>query len=230
MLLGVENQGNLGAIARLMANFNLGRLWLIEVPEIEDEALYRAMHAHGVLEKAVRVDSLKDVKCDFLVATSDTLSGKEENFARYSLTPHELAERFSDLKGSVGIVLGREHSGLSIDEVLECDIQVTIPTSDRYPSMNVSHAAAVIFYELYVASKAKRKKMSGLRPAGKADKDRLAKQFNLVIDNIRYPRHKSRNTKLLFRRMMARAAPSNWEYHTLMGVFKRIIEKRRGPP
>ena len=66
-----------------MMNFGMRRLWLIDVPEIADEALHRAMHAHSVLEKAVRVKSLKDVRCDFLVATSDTLSGKEDNFARY---------------------------------------------------------------------------------------------------------------------------------------------------
>lgn len=227
MLVGVENQGNLGAIARLMANFNLGKLWLIDVPDIEDEAYHRAMHARTILEKAERVRSLREVDCDFIAATSDTLSGKEENFARYALAPREFAERFSDLKGSAAIVLGREHSGLSIDEVLECDVQITIPTSDRYPAMNVSHAASVIFYELYLASKERRKKRSGLRPANKADKERLEHQFDLVIDHIRYPRHKARNTKMLFRRMVARAAPSNWEYHTLMGVFKRIREKRR---
>lgn len=227
VLLGVENQGNIGAVARTMMNFGIGKLWLIDVPEMTDEALHRSMHAHGLLERAVRVGSLKDVECDFLVATSDTLSGKEDNFARYSLSPREFAERFAGTDAVVAIVLGREHSGLSIDEVVECDFQVTIPTSGRYPSMNVSHAAAVIFYEVYLASKYKRKKRTGMRPASKSEKDRLSEQFDHVIDHIRYQRHKAGKTKLLFRRMIARAAPSKWEYHTLMGVFKRIREKRR---
>jgi len=208
-----------------MMNFGGEKLWLIDVPEITDEAFHRAMHARPLLEKSVRIDSLREVECDFLVATSDTLSGKEDNFARYSLTPRVFAERFARTDAVIAIVFGREDSGLTLDEVLECDFQVTIPTSGRYPSMNVSHAAAIIFYEIYIASKKERKK-TGLRPATRSEKERLTEQFNYLVDHIRYPRHKAEKTKMLFRRMIARAAPSKWEYHTLMGVFKRMREIR----
>jgi tRNA C32,U32 (ribose-2'-O)-methylase TrmJ len=33
------------------------------------------------------------------------------------------------------------------------------------------------------------------------------------------------NTEIMFKRIMGRAMPSKWEYHTLMGVFSKSLEK-----
>lgn len=233
VLVGVSNKGNIGATARVMANFGASRLWLVgeDVPELDDEVYARAMHAGHILKKAERVTSLEDVECDILAATSSTLSGKEENFLRYALTPREFSSRFARLDGRVGVVFGRESSGLTLDEVRLCDVQVTIPTSPEYPTLNVSHAASVIFYETFLASPRegtdRTKRRSGMVMASGDERRRLAREFDLMMDLIRYPSHKTETTKLLFRRMLSRAAPTRWEYHTLMGVFKRMREARR---
>jgi tRNA C32,U32 (ribose-2'-O)-methylase TrmJ len=40
---------------------------------------------------------------------------------------------------------------LANEELALCDIVVTIPANPENPILNVSHAAAVIFYEVYRA-------------------------------------------------------------------------------
>ena len=64
------------------------------------------------------------------------------------LTPAGLAEKLRDKEGMVALLLGREDCGLNSDEISLCDMIVSIPTSVEYPVMNLSHSAAILFYEL----------------------------------------------------------------------------------
>ena len=71
---------------------------------------------------------------------------------RIPLEPRELGKKIRGRKSL--LVLGREDTGLTDAELSRCDLTVTIPTSDVYPAMNLSHAAAVIFFEVYIISQA----------------------------------------------------------------------------
>ena len=46
-----------------------------------------------------------------------------------------------------------------------------------------------------------------------------------VTKEINYPAYKKENTEIMFKRIIGRAIPSKWEYHTLMGVFSKTLEK-----
>ena len=99
-----------------------------------------------------------------------------------------------------------------------------IPTSEKYPSMNLSHSVAIVLYTLYINKKMESKKK---RTIGKIEKEKLFNFFSDLLNEINYPEHKKEKTKIMFKRIMGRAMPSKWEYHTLMGVFGRSIEKIR---
>src|SRR3989344_1928705 len=152
-VLGVElaNPGNIGAIARAMQNFGLDDLRLInpKCDYLSKEALDRATHAKPILQNAKQLPSLKEVKNEFdtLVATTARI-GTDYNIQRTPLSPEQFAKMIPKL-GKVGIILGREDHGLSNEEVALCDFIVTIPTFKKNNPLNVSHAASVIFYEIF---------------------------------------------------------------------------------
>jgi tRNA C32,U32 (ribose-2'-O)-methylase TrmJ len=58
---------------------------------------------------------------------------------------------------------------------------------------------------------------------GTVEKEKLYQFFAELLDDIEYPAHKKEHTKIMFKRIMGRAMPSTWEYHTLMGVFSRSL-------
>jgi TrmH family RNA methyltransferase len=128
----------------------------------------------------------------------------------------------SEVEGKVGLVFGREDYGLFNEEIAACDIMLKIPTSESYPSLNLSHAVTIVLYSLYLKKAYIPKRR---RPMGSLEKKKLYEFFGQLLEDIDYPPHKKEHTKIMFKRIMGRAMPSKWEYHTLMGVFSKTLGK-----
>jgi len=135
----------------------------------------------------------------------------------------ELAEKIFEIDGKVGLVFGREDYGLYNEEIAACDAMLRIPTSDAYLSLNLSHAVNIVLYTLYIKTFTSKER----RRMGKLEKEKLYAFFSDWLDEIQYPEHKKENTKVMFQRLMGRAMPSKWEYHTLMGIFSKTLEQTR---
>lgn len=225
VLVRPQSEGNVGAVARAMYNFGLEALFIVDPQcELGLEARRRAMHADGVLANATVHDELGTALggVDMVVGTSGVKTENEKKFGRIAITPREFAEKISEHEGKVAILFGQEDFGLDIETIRRCDLLVSIPTSEKYPIMNLSHAAAVVFYELFASGA----DLWHSEHAGKMEIDRLAGRFGELLETIDYPEHKKSKTKLMFRRIVGRAILSNWEYHTLMGVLKGAITGR----
>jgi tRNA C32,U32 (ribose-2'-O)-methylase TrmJ len=63
------------------------------------------------------------------------------------------------------------------------------------------------------------------RNIGKIEKEKLFEYFEELLENINYPQHKKEKTKIMFKRIMGRAMPSKWEYHTSMGVLSNTLSR-----
>jgi len=185
------------------------------------------MHAHKIVDDAKLFQSFKDAvhDLDYLVATSSIESKNDKRHLRKAISLENLAEKIFEIDGKVGLVFGREDYGLYNEEIAACDIMLRIPTSESYSSMNLSHSVAVVLYSLYISKNPQSKKK---RVIGKIEKEKLFTFFSELLDEINYPKHKKENTKIMFKRIMGRAMPSKWEYHTLMGVFSGSLNKIRG--
>ena len=231
ILVEPKNEGNVGAVARAMRNFGAADLVLVNPCPIGDEARKRAMHGAGILETAKTVDSLDTAidGVDFLAGTSGIDTRSEKRFARISVGARDLAARVAPVQGTVALAFGREDFGLLEEELARCDLLVTIPATDEYPILNLSHAVAIVLYELFAARPSKR----GRREASGFEKVKLHEAFAALLEATDYPDHKRARTKVMFRRLMGRAVPSKWDFHALMGVFqratKRIERLERGP-
>lgn len=220
-----ETPGNIGFLARTMANFGLKNLVLINPPTLTNEAFYQATHGKYIVENAKIYKSLDEFyqsqRIDFKVGSTG-MAGGSYNLSRIPLRPEQLGKSLN-VSNKIAILFGREGDGLTNKEIEDCDICVSIPTDPTYPIMNISHAAAIIFYELF-----KNRHDFGvedLTESNELEKDYLLKDMNSLIDTLDIPEHKKRNGKKTFRNIISRAFITGREAHTLKGILRRLNNK-----
>ncbi len=143
---------NVGMVARVMKNFGLRHLVLVQpgCDHLGDEARQMAVHAGDVLEAATVVDALPGALrgCQRAIATTArhrTLDTKLE-------TPHQalpwlLEAEANPIQGA--LLFGPEDRGLSNEELNYAQRFIQIPSDPVYPSLNLAQAVAVCSYELY---------------------------------------------------------------------------------
>jgi len=218
--------GNVGAVARTMMNFGFNNLLLVNPCPLDDECYARAVHAYNILDDAKILNSFEEVtnSLDYLVATSSIETKSDKKHLRNPVFLQDFASHIFEIEGKVGLVFGREDYGLYNPEIAACDIMLRIPTKDEYLSLNLSHAVSLVLYTLFLNKDFNPREK---RNIGRVEKEKLIEFFNLLLEEISYPEHKKEKTKVMFKRIMGRAMPSKWEYHTLMGVIGKAIENIR---
>ena len=220
-----ETPGNIGFLARTMANFGLKNLVLINPPTLTKEAYYQATHGKYIVENAMIFPTLDDFyqshRIDFKVASTG-MAGGSYNLSRIPIRPEELGQSMN-VSNKIAILFGREGNGLTNKEITDCDICVSIPTDPTYPILNISHAAAIIFYEIF-----KNKHdfgAEGLDESTNLEKKYLLKDMVDLINNLDIPEHKKRNGIKTFNNIISRAFITSREAHTFKGILRRLKNK-----
>lgn len=217
--------GNLGSIARAMKNFGLSQLFLVKPKAtISSEALRFAMKGSDLLEKAIISDEIEDALkgVDLIIGTTAHEGNAQHNLLRMGLTPRRVFSNLPTLDG-VAILFGREDEGLHNEELELCDLVVTIPTSVKYKTMNLSHAAAIIFYEL---SEAKLSRRLIYKPAKKEHKKILLTSFRSLVEQSGFPEHKRKLMMKAFSNVISRSSISNREATLIIGVIRRVLNRK----
>lgn len=138
---------NLAAIARSMANFGFTDLILSDPQTHEFRVAGRiAVKADSVMDQFQVARSLDEALTGVVYAVGTTSRAQLKRFT--PLTPEQAVGRLAThaARGKVALVLGGEKRGLSDDELSRCQDVLVIPTPGPQPSMNLSHAATVLFY------------------------------------------------------------------------------------
>ena len=215
-------QGNVGSVTRVMKNFGFSDLVLVNPCKLEGEARAMSSHAHDILVIARIVSTLKEAIEDANIVIGTTgITGSKiyEHIRMPYYVPRELKEKFAGMSGTVAILFGREDQGFNNDEMKTCDMILTIPTSDIYPIMNLSHAVSVVLYEMSDIE-------SGDIPLAEGfDLGLLHEHLEELMEDIDYPAHKKDKTMLMFKRIFGRAQLIPREVQTLRGVIGRIQRK-----
>ena len=202
VVVGAKFEGNVGAIARSMANFDVSELYLVNPCELGDDAYRRAKHGSSILDGVHIVDTLDEALegCFLVVGTSGVTTKGDRNYTRIPVPVREFAEHCRGYPEKIAILFGREDIGLLQDELNLCD---------------VSHAATIAMYEFFQAEHTPRR----AEPADRHEKELMFDFFGDVMEGIEYPPARREMTTVMFRRMMGRALPTKYEYNTIMGVF-----------
>ncbi|MCD6478614.1 MAG: RNA methyltransferase [Candidatus Diapherotrites archaeon] len=219
VLVEPEYEENIGLIARVTKNFGFEDLWLVnpKANHLSDKAISRAMHASELLKNARIFSSLEEAlsRADFSAATT-AIASRDKNIERNAITPKELAENFKGTDAKLAIVFGRESRGLTNTELAKCDFIVNIPSSREYRTLNVSHAAAIILYELFMAS--------GSRTIAVADqktKETVVKLFETLAKRLKNIRNKKATTAS-FKHLVSRAPITKREANAVIAVLSEL--------
>lgn len=217
VLVGPKFEGNVGAVARSMANFDIRELYLVDPCAIGDDAYRRAKHGSDILDGAVTVATMADAvkDCFLTVGTSGVVTKGDRNYTRVPVPVREFAQNLRGYEEKVAIVFGREDIGLFQEELNRCDILINVPTSDEYPILNLSHAATLVMYELFQADSCSRRP----EPADGNEKELMLGFFGNLLDAVDYPEPRKEGTSVMFRRLMGRSVPTKYEYNTIMGIL-----------
>lgn len=218
--------GNIGAVARSMANFGFEKLVLIapDCDYLNEDACKRSKHGKYVLEKAKKLSCLDELDADYLIATSGKL-GSDYNIPRLPINPRQFAEKLGDLKETkIALVFGPESSGLTNEEIESCDVFVSIPAQEDYPVLNLSHAVTIILYELFAVSS---NQDVVYAPVSKKDKEVLREQVDEILDGMDFETEDKKQTQiLLWNRLIGKSFLTKREAFALMGFFKKVLKRR----
>ena len=141
---------NVGSVARLCENFNINELRLVspKCDYLAKESKKMAVRGINILEEAKIYKDLNSAlsDCSRIIATC----GRKDH-GEIPLYSNKDALRWaleSEREETIAIVFGREDRGLSNEELLKANKVISLNTSDKYPSLNLSHAVAIVLHQL----------------------------------------------------------------------------------
>ncbi len=227
VLVATTHPGNIGAAARAMKTMGLQRLALVAPRHFpHPEATAMAAGAEDLLEQAGCFTTLDEalVGCTLVLGAS----ARMRSISWPVVSPRyggELAVAAAGRGEQVALVLGRERSGLTNEELDRCHQLVHIPSNPDYSSLNVAAALQVLAYEVRVAQ------LAGIPPlpeleeplASAEDLEGYFRHLEEVLTAIEFldpeaPGYVMRRLRRLFNRSHLQ----RHELHILRGIFTQI--------
>ena len=161
-----------------MLNMNVSEMILVNpiADHLSTNAKNFAVHAIDVLENARVVNSLSEAVSGAEISIA--VSRRVGQWRKRDFWLPELATYMKEYRDKkVVLVFGREKHGLTNEEIQSCDLVCTIPSSERFPSLNLSHAVLVVLYEIYKVWETEDIEARNAEIASKAD-------FNVMEEDI----------------------------------------------
>ncbi|QXI37680.1 tRNA (cytosine(32)/uridine(32)-2'-O)-methyltransferase TrmJ [Pseudomonas xantholysinigenes] len=244
VLVNTSHPGNIGGAARAMKNMGLSRLVLVQPKEFPSgDATARASGADDILANAQVVDSLEDalVGCSLVMGTS----ARERSIPWPLIDPRECgAKAVEHARGGeeIALVFGREHAGLTNEELQRCHFHVHIPSNPDFSSLNLAAAVQVLSYEVRMAwlaaegapSKVEKFDANSLRSNEPATMDEMELFYEhlekTLVDIGFLDPEKPKHLMPRLRRLYGRSAVNRSEMSILRGILTETQKVARGEP
>jgi len=142
--------GNIGASARAIKTMGFKLLRLVRPCNYMDEEAVKMAHGSvDILQKSEIYTSFNEARedIDLVIGTTAKKRSTRADYHNCSDLPGLIRDKGDSIK-SVGIVFGREESGLTNSELKICDLVTRIPMIADYPSLNLAQAVMVYAYIL----------------------------------------------------------------------------------
>lgn len=224
VLVETTHTGNLGAAARAMKTQGLSRMELVRPKQAPDaQAFAMAAGADDLLQRAGERENLDHAIADCRLVIGSSARSRSVDWPM--LDPQACARMLVDEagQGEVALLLGRESSGLTNEELGRCQYLVQIPTDSSYSSLNVAAAAQVFAYEVRRAWLSLQQRPAVETPREVASAAMLEGLFGhlhetMVQLGFADPQQSDRLERRL-RRLFHRARPDEDEINILRGLL-----------
>lgn len=140
---------NIALVVRAMKNMGLTRLRLVS------PAIFNAYRITGIAHDTDDIVEAVELFDDFDEAVGDAIRvvamtarrrASRQVWSEPDVGARQLLERSAD--GDIALVFGREDKGLPNEILDRCHEAICIPTNPEHPSLNLAHAAMIVFYEV----------------------------------------------------------------------------------
>ena len=244
VLVNTSHPGNIGGAARAMKNMGLSRLVLVQPLDFPAaDATARASGADDVLANAQVVGSLEEalVGCSLAIGTS----ARERSIPWPLLDPRECASKSVEHASAgeeIALVFGREHAGLTNEELQRCHFHVHIPSNPDFSSLNLAAAVQVLAYEVRMAwlaaegapSKVEKFEANSLRAGELATLDEMELFYDhlekTLVDIGFLDPEKPKHLMPRLRRLYGRSSVNRSEMSILRGILTETQKVARGEP
>ena len=231
-----DESRNIGAACRAMANNDISELRIVgNKADYDIEHIHvLAIHAGGIFDKANFYNSITEATADCAICAGTTRRrGKKRGKL---LLPEEFAEMADDITGSpvvstssttggkVAVIFGNERTGLTDEQLDQCNLGVTIPSSDNFGSLNLSHAVQIMSYHLFrQALKSTKGSYRGYTPLTLERVDSTVKTITDNMQKIGFFKMPGReDMENFWRSILSRASLSESEAQYLEKTFSKM--------
>jgi tRNA/rRNA methyltransferase len=228
---------NIGATARAMGNFGLTDLRLVRPrdgwPNLQ--AVRSASGADRIIEGVRVYDKTEDAiaDCTLLLATTAREHGQQKTI----IDAEEAARRMQPLivgGETVGILFGRERTGLENYEISLADLVITLPVNPAFSSLNLAQAVLILSYEWFKLASGSALPFETQHKAGPATKEHLFAFFESLereLERAEFfrPPEKRETMTVNLRNLFHRMVPTLQDVQTLQGIVRAIAQGRKGP-
>jgi len=219
---------NIGGVIRVMKNFGLTDLRLVNPDEFDAYRLEGIAHRTLDLIEACTIhETLDEAIADatFVLGTTARARTAGRSYMRPREAACAIAGRVEE--GSAAIVFGREDRGLTNEALDRCHAVTMVPTSADYSSMNLAQSALVLAYEVFLAIDGGRETMPrGRRATRPPTQEELEETFAAIADGLaRIEFYKARKPEAVMRTLrtiLSRAEPDLREARLLAAVGYEI--------
>ena len=163
--------GNIGSVARCAKNMGIESILVVSDVDFDEEKI-RQMSTHLAADVVDQIHYKKDLRetlagFQYIVATTARVGRARPAFQ----TPREAAVKLVELsrKNRVALLFGPEDAGLTNEELRYDHLLVHIPVSERFRSINLSHAVMILCYEIFIAASGTKKFAPRLASSGELE-------------------------------------------------------------
>lgn len=235
VLVRPQFAANIGSTARVMKNFGLRDLCLVnpEADSLSPEARKLSTHGESILRSAQQFHELGKAIADcVLVACTSARVGGLFRSAQVRTPAQAMPIVVESMNaGPFALVFGPEQSGLSNEEVTQCQYLIHIPTDEAYGALNLAQAVAICLYELRMAWLERQAPNSAREIAPFAAQDRMFLELETALRDLHFLWGENAGPLMhAVRHLIVRANPSSKEVNLLIGLARQIQWFVKQPP